>query len=184
MIPTALNIVPSLGVYYIITQTSETNPTTAVVGGGLAGISTGLIAYQLRQPPFPEARLELQAIGLRHLNQLIMKTAVGYAAMFTVYEGLTQGIDKARWMKSGRPTSSTILMDPTWHLSNFFAGGISGIAYRAASFPLYKGLEENPLTTKVGARLLASTFLQVGLLLGGASAIRMGLDSAGILSMK
>ena len=184
MIPTALNIVPSLGVYYIITQTSETNPTTSVVGGGLAGISTGLIAYQLRQPPFPEARLELQATGLRNLNQLVLKTAVGYAAMFTVYEGLTQGIHKARWMKTGRPASSAILVDPTWHVSNFLAGGIAGVAYRAASFPLYKGLEENPLTTQVGARLLVSTFLQVGLVLGGATAIRMGLDSAGILEMK
>ncbi|KAI8816409.1 uncharacterized protein EV422DRAFT_291303 [Fimicolochytrium jonesii] len=118
-----------------------------------------------------------------------LKTASGYACFFAVAEGLRTGIYKARLVAAHRafqsatqngppphirslaPTAADLLPprqnDPTWHLTNFFAGGVAGLAYRAATLPFYAGPVENPLLAKGGLGILAGTFVAMGMLMVG-----------------
>jgi hypothetical protein len=81
--------------------------------------------------------------------------------MFTVYQGLTSGIERGRW-KDQRPPARDILVDLSWHLTNFFAGGIAGLSFTATVLPMYRGLQANPLMTHKAFPILSKTFLKTG----------------------
>jgi hypothetical protein len=169
-----LAVVPTLGTYYgLHSQHLQPDAFSAALCGGSAGLVMGTITALQRRQVFPEASEELRF--LQPVGHTLLKATIGYACAFTVYEGLTRGITKARWASEPLPPPpSVILADWSWHLSNFFAGGISGLAFRAATLPLYRGLYENPLLTPRGAPLLGATFLQMGLAMAAGSAAKLG----------
>ena len=172
MIKSAIAIIPTFSCLFVSQDTLPSTPTSSVLVGGAAGALMASITNLMRRPPFPETMVDYTAIGLHRPYWSILKTSMGYATLFTVYQGLVSGIDKGRWIHV-RPTDAHILADPSWHFTNFFAGGISGLAYRAATLPMFRGLHENPIVTRAGIRLLGSTFMGVGAVMASSSAIHL-----------
>ncbi|KAJ3189223.1 hypothetical protein HDU85_002848 [Gaertneriomyces sp. JEL0708] len=143
-------------------------PYAQVAAGAVGGTVLAMTSIPMNIPIFPETSSE-HAVKLpgTHLRN-IAKTASGYACFFAVSEGLRTGIYKARLTEAERkgvplPPRED---DAQWHLTNFLAGGVAGMAYRAATLPFFKGIE-NPLLTKSGVGILAGTFIAMGTMMAG-----------------
>ena len=174
MLQTSLGVLPTLATFHGLQAFhGRHDPLSTVLSGGSAGRVCGAISAFQRRQVFPEAAEELRFFSLR---QTLLKGSIGFACAFTVYEGLTRGITKARWPTS-QPSPQETLSDWSWHVSNFLAGGVSGIAFRAATVPLYRGVIENPLLTPRGAVLLGSSFVQMGIAMGLGSAAKAVFDA-------
>jgi hypothetical protein len=175
LLQTTASLIPSLSLYTFLKNELPTGPTSAVIAGSMCGLTLGLFSHSLHIPSFPESMKEYKAIVNHRPTWHLLKTSLGFATLFTVYEGLVTGIDKSRRKTiSHQPFDK--LQDPSWHFTHFLAGGVSGLAYRAATLPLYKGVHDNPLLTNYGPKLMASTFLQTGFVLASLSACQVALQ--------
>lgn len=175
MLQTSLGVLPTLATFHGLQALhGKHDPFSTVVSGGSAGLVLGTISAFQRRQVFPEAAEELRFF--QPLRQSLLKGSIGFACAFTVYEGLTRGVTNARW-PSSQPSPQETLSDWSWHVSNFLAGGVSGLALRAATVPLYRGVQENPLLTPRGAVLLGSSFVQMGLAMAIGSAAKAVFDT-------
>ncbi|KNC97896.1 uncharacterized protein SPPG_06887 [Spizellomyces punctatus DAOM BR117] len=165
----ALSILALYGVYTQSQHHFPPGPYGQVMAGATAGTALALTAMPFNTPIFPETSVEHRA-GLPGQGwRNVAKAASGYACFFAVAEGLRTGIYKARLVDASRTGSQLPPRseDPQWHLTNFFAGGVAGLAYRAATLPFFKGPLENPLLTKSGVGILIGTFVAMGSLMTG-----------------
>ena len=139
-------------------------PILSSISGALAGLVVGGISWKYKIRCFPETTLEYQLSVRQVPFTHILKSSLGFAAAFTMYEGLTLGIQKSVNSKTHDPIVNASQESHEWivYLTHFFAGGISGLTYKAATFPFWKGFEEDPLK-KYPFRILSRTFILMGL---------------------
>ncbi|KAJ3297379.1 hypothetical protein HK104_000549 [Borealophlyctis nickersoniae] len=169
----ALSVLTATAVLTEAERHVPSGPKGSVLAGTLAGLAISGIAGPLDHRYFPETRVERLAIP-PHVSpfRVIFKNTVGWAAFYTVYKGLSTGVNKARRQTSRADAEQMkgkgVLEDFRWHFTNFFAGGVGGLTYRAATFPLYESPVENPLFLKEsGPRLMAGSLVGMGLLAVG-----------------
>ncbi|TPX61083.1 hypothetical protein PhCBS80983_g01322 [Powellomyces hirtus] len=165
----ALSIVTLYGVYTQSQHHLPPGPYGQLIAGATAGAALSLVALPLNARLFPETSAELRATMPGTAGRSVLKSASGYACFFAVTEGLRTGYYKARLVDASRkgiklPPRGE---DPHWHATNFFAGGVGGMAYRAATLPYFSGPMDNPLVSKGGLGILLGTFLAMGTLMAG-----------------
>ncbi|KAJ3150704.1 hypothetical protein HDU86_006321 [Geranomyces michiganensis] len=179
----ALSILTLYGVYTQSQHHLPPGPYSQLAAGATAGAALSLIAHPLHARHFPETSTELRAaLPSTPLWRNMLKSASGYACFFAVAEGLRTGYYKARLIDAARTKSTTLpdrIDDAHWHATNFFAGGVGGLAYRAATLPYFSGPLDNPLLTRQsGVGILLGTFVAMGALLTGFGYVdeTFGLD--------
>ncbi|KAJ3176490.1 hypothetical protein HDU87_005184 [Geranomyces variabilis] len=173
-----------LGLYGVYTQSQHhlpPGPYSQLAAGATAGAALSLLAHPLGARHFPETSAELRAaMPNTPLYRTILKSASGYACFFAVAEGLRTGYYKARLVDAARKGTKLPprVDDAHWHATNFFAGGVGGLAYRAATLPYFSGPMDNPLLSRSGVGILVGTFVAMGAMLAGFGYVdeTFGLD--------
>ncbi|KAI9104476.1 hypothetical protein DFS34DRAFT_196127 [Phlyctochytrium arcticum] len=165
----ALSIVALYGVYNQAQALLPPGVYPQTFAGGLAGATLAAIALPLNSNTFPETSTERRAVMPGQAWRTVVKSAAGYACFFAVAEGLRTGVYKARLVGAERDGRKLPPRedDNQWHGTNFAAGAVAGLAYRAATLPFFRGPMENPLLTKSGIGILIGTMLGMGTLMAG-----------------
>jgi hypothetical protein len=128
-------------------------PLSTVISGAASGlIVAGITTPMKNVRQFPETIYERKLLPPNQHLWNTFRLASCHAVLFTVYTGLKDSIYKAREIH-GRPEERDYLDC----INEFFAGGIAGLCYRAASFGYGKGPLKNPFISQ--PRFLASSFL-------------------------
>ncbi|RKO97095.1 hypothetical protein CXG81DRAFT_26416 [Caulochytrium protostelioides] len=165
------------GTYETVRSQLPGGPASAMLAGSLAGAATRFLTPDPRIV-FPEIKAEIPyqwppQDAVQRVKRGL-KGPAGGAIFFTIFEGLTLAVESQRKNEAKREydaerleTSSAVATPPfVWHtpndaqthVTNALAGGVSGLALRAATFPLHNGLQ-NPVLSPMGPKLMGQTFL-------------------------
>ncbi|KAJ3034753.1 hypothetical protein HDV00_004731 [Rhizophlyctis rosea] len=152
-------------VYNLSQQKLPPTPYGSIASGALSGAALAMVSTPLDSRAYPESWAEFRASPYRPFNA-VAKSAIGWAMFSAVYQGLRVGVFRARIGKGEAAdvvNGKQALKEPIFYVTNFLAGGLGGLAHRAAALPFFRGPVDNPLLSKqLGPRLFASTFVGMG----------------------
>lgn len=150
-------------------------PVSTAASGAIAGlVVAGVTIPNKGARQFPHTLYERKIIAPNRYAYTTLKLSACHAMFFTVYTGLRESVRRGRAAQG-----ETLERDLRDIVSDFLAGGASGLCFRGGAMVYYKSPIMDPMLTGAAPKLLAGTFVSMGL----ACAVLESLDDYFVRSM-